>query len=396
MVQRHKDELDRRAARSRSLPRLVGDGPAGSRARGARLLERRDVAGGASRACGFTRRPAARPLPEDQRRLRPRLRVLRDSAHARQAPLVRARRGRARGAAARAAGRARDQSRRAGSRALRPRSARRHRAARGARGAGRRDDDSVDPDAVSLFGGHHADGCSRCMAREPRILPYLDMPIQHGSDAVLARMRRPERQRTIRERVARVARCRARRRDSHDVHRRLSRRDRRGLRSSCSTSSRRCSSSASARSRTRRRKARAPRRWPTTCPTPSSASGSSASTELQRADHRRAIRARVGRTRARRIVDRVDVRGRGAARGAPALAGRRHRRRHVSSTARLTRAGHVRRRARWTKSWTTTISRAAFVRRRVARRRAPPRAPHARASACIGVDRQLRPVSTAR
>ncbi len=42
------------------------------------------------------------------------------------------------------------------------------------------------------------------MAREPRILPYLDMPIQHGSDAVLARMRRPERANTIRERVARL------------------------------------------------------------------------------------------------------------------------------------------------------------------------------------------------
>jgi ribosomal protein S12 methylthiotransferase len=42
------------------------------------------------------------------------------------------------------------------------------------------------------------------MAREPRIVPYLDMPIQHGSDTVLARMRRPERSRTIRETVARV------------------------------------------------------------------------------------------------------------------------------------------------------------------------------------------------
>jgi ribosomal protein S12 methylthiotransferase len=39
------------------------------------------------------------------------------------------------------------------------------------------------------------------VAREPRILPYLDMPIQHGSDVVLARMRRPERRRTIRERI---------------------------------------------------------------------------------------------------------------------------------------------------------------------------------------------------
>ena len=39
------------------------------------------------------------------------------------------------------------------------------------------------------------------MAREPRILPYLDMPMQHASDAVLARMRRPERQHSIRDRV---------------------------------------------------------------------------------------------------------------------------------------------------------------------------------------------------
>ena len=39
------------------------------------------------------------------------------------------------------------------------------------------------------------------MASEPRLLPYLDMPIQHGSDRMLKAMRRPERQATIRERV---------------------------------------------------------------------------------------------------------------------------------------------------------------------------------------------------
>jgi ribosomal protein S12 methylthiotransferase len=39
------------------------------------------------------------------------------------------------------------------------------------------------------------------IAREDRILPYLDMPIQHGSDRVLKRMRRPERRATILERV---------------------------------------------------------------------------------------------------------------------------------------------------------------------------------------------------
>jgi len=42
------------------------------------------------------------------------------------------------------------------------------------------------------------------MARERRILPYLDMPIQHASDAVLERMRRPERARTLREKIARI------------------------------------------------------------------------------------------------------------------------------------------------------------------------------------------------
>lgn len=35
----------------------------------------------------------------------------------------------------------------------------------------------------------------------PRLVPYLDMPLQHGSDRMLKAMRRPERQRTIRERV---------------------------------------------------------------------------------------------------------------------------------------------------------------------------------------------------
>lgn len=40
------------------------------------------------------------------------------------------------------------------------------------------------------------------MARQPRVLPYLDMPIQHASDSVLRRMRRPERQATILARVA--------------------------------------------------------------------------------------------------------------------------------------------------------------------------------------------------
>lgn len=42
------------------------------------------------------------------------------------------------------------------------------------------------------------------VATEPRIVPYFDMPMQHGSDAVLERMRRPERNRTIRGKVQRI------------------------------------------------------------------------------------------------------------------------------------------------------------------------------------------------
>jgi len=40
------------------------------------------------------------------------------------------------------------------------------------------------------------------MARNPRIVPYIDMPIQHATDRMLERMRRPERLRTLREKLA--------------------------------------------------------------------------------------------------------------------------------------------------------------------------------------------------
>ncbi len=42
------------------------------------------------------------------------------------------------------------------------------------------------------------------MASESRILPYIDIPIQHASDAMLERMRRPERRHTIRNKVRRL------------------------------------------------------------------------------------------------------------------------------------------------------------------------------------------------
>jgi ribosomal protein S12 methylthiotransferase len=39
------------------------------------------------------------------------------------------------------------------------------------------------------------------IARRPRIVPYIDMPIQHAADRMLERMRRPERQHTLREKL---------------------------------------------------------------------------------------------------------------------------------------------------------------------------------------------------
>ena len=39
------------------------------------------------------------------------------------------------------------------------------------------------------------------MGRNARILPYIDMPIQHASDRMLERMRRPERRSTLREKL---------------------------------------------------------------------------------------------------------------------------------------------------------------------------------------------------
>jgi ribosomal protein S12 methylthiotransferase len=52
-----------------------------------------------------------------------------------------------------------------------------------------------------LYSAGITDRLLEVVAGENRVLPYLDMPIQHGADEVLARMRRPERKRTIRDRV---------------------------------------------------------------------------------------------------------------------------------------------------------------------------------------------------
>ncbi|MDE2773985.1 MAG: 30S ribosomal protein S12 methylthiotransferase RimO [Gemmatimonadota bacterium] len=54
----------------------------------------------------------------------------------------------------------------------------------------------ITPALVELLGEASA------RAAGPRVVPYLDMPLQHGSDRILTAMRRPERRATIRERVS--------------------------------------------------------------------------------------------------------------------------------------------------------------------------------------------------
>ncbi len=85
------------------------------------------------------------------------------------------------------------------------------------------------------------------VATESRLVPYLDMPIQHASDSVLQRMRRPERQAKLREKIS-APRCssgfRGRRRTTSWT---------------CCTSWRKWNSTGSGPSRSHRR--RGPVRW---------------------------------------------------------------------------------------------------------------------------------------
>jgi len=53
-----------------------------------------------------------------------------------------------------------------------------------------------------LYGAGITPRLLQVIADNPRIVRYLDMPMQHGHDAVLARMRRPERAQMLREKVA--------------------------------------------------------------------------------------------------------------------------------------------------------------------------------------------------
>lgn len=55
-----------------------------------------------------------------------------------------------------------------------------------------------------IYSAGLTDAMLELIAREPRIVPYLDIPMQHAADSVLARMRRPERRARQLEKVRRI------------------------------------------------------------------------------------------------------------------------------------------------------------------------------------------------
>ena len=54
------------------------------------------------------------------------------------------------------------------------------------------------------YPGHVSDELVEVMAREPKILPYLDMPLQHGDPRTLRRMHRPSRVEMVHDHIAKL------------------------------------------------------------------------------------------------------------------------------------------------------------------------------------------------
>lgn len=54
------------------------------------------------------------------------------------------------------------------------------------------------------YPGHVSDALIEVMASQPKIVPYLDMPLQHGDPRTLRRMRRPSRMETVYDHLAKL------------------------------------------------------------------------------------------------------------------------------------------------------------------------------------------------
>ena len=79
------------------------------------------------------------------------------------------------------------------------------------------------------YPGHVSDSLIEVMASQDKIVPYLDMPLQHGDPRTLRRMRRPSRLEMIYDHVEKLRAVMPGYRPSDDLHRRLPGRDRRGV-----------------------------------------------------------------------------------------------------------------------------------------------------------------------
>ena len=151
----------------------------------------------------------------------------------------------------------------------------------------------------------HVDQVVELMA-DGRVLPYLDIPFQHASARILKLMKRPAAAENTLRADRRLAARRAGHHDSQHLHRRISRRDRAGLRGAA-----RLAAQRAARPRRllrifagRRRggqRACARRR----CPTKSSRSGARASWSSPPRSARSGSQQKVGRT-LQVLVDRID------------------------------------------------------------------------------------------
>ena len=154
------------------------------------------------------------------------------------------------------------------------------------------------------------------MAECDKVVKYIDLPLQHASDAVLKRMRRPGTRAGYERLLGRIRDRVPGRHAPHDVHRRLSRRNgcgRRRARGSWTPSG----STTSVSSPTRTRRARRPGPWTTMCP---------ARVKRQRRDRlmrqqKRIVRAAQKRRIGERVRLVVDGAVGGARAGAPGPAG---------------------------------------------------------------------------
>ncbi len=153
----------------------------------------------------------------------------------------------------------------------------------------------------------HVDEVIPLMA-ERRVLPYLDIPFQHGSPSVLKRMRRPAHSEDVLRRIAAWRQQCPGPDAAQHVHRRVSPGRPSASSRSCSTGWRRRSSTASAASSTRRSKAPPPTPSKGTCPRRSRRNATPGSWSARRPSARHGWQGAVG-TRMRVLVDAVSDEG---------------------------------------------------------------------------------------